>query len=245
MKILKDHYFWYATATAVLAGLFAFAPQITASLPPPIHTEPQAAYYAAGYRFLLPLAVLFSAWRFRVKGGLIVCVLAGPVILAGSLINAKFPHELIDVADIALCLALSVLIGKQAEIKQRLEETTKEMKFEVSERKRAEERYTLIANHTADIIYKLSIKDEQFNYTSPSTERILGYTKNEALGLKLTELLTPESYQKQRRELIAALQKGITSATLELDLKHKDGHIIPFEIHSNLVFNEKESRRKL
>ncbi len=35
------------------------------------------------------------------------------------------------------------------------------------------------------------------------------------------------------------MQKGITSATLELDLKHKDGHIIPFEIHSNLVFNEK------
>ncbi len=77
---------------------------------------------------------------------------------------------------------MSVLIGKQAEIKQRLEETTKKLKLEVNERKRAEEQYKLIANHTADIIYKLSIKDEQFNYTSPSTERILGYTENEALA---------------------------------------------------------------
>lgn len=239
MKILKDRYFWYTTAAAVLACIFAFAPQLTASFPPPIHTVPQSAYYAAGYRFLLPLTVLFSAWRFRAKGGLIICLVVGPVILASAIINAKFPHELIDIADIGLGIVLSVLVGKQGETKQSLEEATNKLELEVNERKRAEEQYELISNHTADIIYKLSIKDEKFSYASPSVERELGYSKAEVTSIKLDDLLTPVSYQQQRSELLKALQNRTNSATFRVDLIHKDGHIIPFEIHAELVFNEK------
>ena len=165
--LLKNQYFWYAAVTTVLASIFAFAPQLTALLPAPLHTEPQTAYYVAGYRVLFPLAVLLSAWRFRVRGGLIVCVLVGPVIIASFIINSKFPNAFIDLADIGIGIILSVLVGKQGETKQRLEETTAELKAqsaklkrEIIERKRVEEQYKLVTDNTADIIYKLNMKEE-------------------------------------------------------------------------------------
>jgi PAS domain S-box-containing protein len=246
MKILKGRYFWFASVSAVLAGIFAFAPQISAFLPLPLHIDFPAAFYAAGYRLLFPLAVLFAGWRFRVKGGLIVCILVVPVIIASVTINSKLPNALIDVGDIILGFIFAVMIGKQGETKQQLEETTvkltaqsERLKVEIAERERADEQYKLISNHTADIIYKLGIKDEKFNYVSPSAERSLGYSQPEALGLKLKELLTPESYFKQRDILTLDLRSGENSATLHLDLKHKDGRIIPFEIHAEFVYNEK------
>jgi PAS domain S-box-containing protein len=244
-KVIKTQYFWYAAVSAIMAGLFAYAPQITAGLPAPFHTEPLTPYYLSGYRLLLPLAVLFAAWKFGIKGGLIVCFLVGPAILISVFINSKFPNILIDILDIALGLVLSWMVGTQSNTKRRLEETageleknTQKLKSEVGERKRAEEQYKLIADHTADIIYKLSLKEQRFNYVSPSAERTLGYTTAEALAIKLTDLLTADSLIKQNTELVSAIHKGYSSATLQLDLKHKDGHIIPFEVHSELIFDE-------
>jgi PAS domain S-box-containing protein len=110
---------------------------------------------------------------------------------------------------------------------------------DVTERKQAQEQYRLIAEYSADIIYKLTIKEEKFTYVSPSAERLLGYTDKEALALKLSDVLTPESYEKQRNELFKDLQAGKPFSTLQLEVIHKDGRIIPFEVHASLVYNDK------
>ena len=245
-QLTKDQYFWYSAITAVLAVLFAYAPQITAALPSPLHTEPQTAYYMAGYRLLLPLAVIFASWRWGAKVGWFLCLVVGAAILISVFINSKFPIIMIDFLDIVLAVVLGWMVGRQGEFKQQLEVTTAELRNnsqkltqEISDRKQVEQQYQLIADHTADIIYKMSIKDGKFNYVSPSTERILGYTQSEGLGMKLMDLLTPDSFQKQNAELMAAMQQNITSATLHLDLKHKDGRVIPFEVHASMVFDEK------
>lgn len=109
---------------------------------------------------------------------------------------------------------------------------------DITERKRSEEKYRLIAEYSADVIYKLSIKEEQFNYVSPSAERLLGYTEKEALAIKLRDVLTPESYEKQRNELQIDLRSGKPSSTLQLEVFHKDGYVIPFEVHASLVRDE-------
>ena len=110
---------------------------------------------------------------------------------------------------------------------------------DITARKQAEEQYRLIAEYSADVIYKLTIKEEQYTYVSPSVERLLGYTDREALALKLRDVLTPESYEKQRNELIKDLQNGTSYGTLQLEVIHKDGHIIPVEVHASLVRDEK------
>lgn len=231
-KLMRTRYFWYVAVLAFLAGIFAYAPQLTKLIHFPIQTDWEAAYYLAAYRLLFPLSVLIAAWRLGVKGGLVVCLVIGTVILSSALVNSRFPNAWIDLGDIALSTLLSWLVGKQGEMKKHLEETAAELG-------KAEEQYRLIAEHSADIIYRLTIEEEKFTYVSPSTERLLGYTEREALAMKLTDVLTPESYEKQHNKLLKDLQNGTSSSTLQLDLIHQDGHIIPFEVHSSLVNNEK------
>jgi PAS domain S-box-containing protein len=243
--LLKNQNFWFVVAMALIACLCAYAPQLMASLSDVARTDTQAAFFTAGYRVLFPLMAILAAWRFGVREGFIVCVFTGLVILSGVFINSRFPNLILDIGDIALGTVLCWLVGKQGELKKRLVETAAELeknsiklKSEIVERKRAEEQYKLIADHTADIIYKLAIKEEKFNYVSPSAERILGFSQSEALKLKLIDLMTAESYRKQNMELMTAMQNHIPSAIFQAELKHKDGHVIPFEVHANLVFDE-------
>ncbi|MGD1120056.1 MAG: PAS domain S-box protein [Dehalococcoidales bacterium] len=237
--LLKTPNFWCVALMAVFAGVLCFAPQIFAS----IQGNWKAAYYIAGYRLLFPLAVIIAAWRFGVRGGLITSVIVGAVIVSSVIVNSHFPNAWIDLGEIALCFILSWLVGKQGEVKQRLETTTAELrqqsallKTESSERQQAEEQYRLIAEHTADIIYKIDIKEERFTYISPSGERILGYTPEEAMAATLKTVLTPASYEKQHERMLLDLKNGINSSTLELELIHKDGHVVPFESHASFVY---------
>ncbi|MGD0795393.1 MAG: histidine kinase N-terminal 7TM domain-containing protein [Dehalococcoidales bacterium] len=113
------------------------------------------------------------------------------------------------------------------------------MLHDFTERKQAEEQYRLIAEYSADVIYKLTIKGEQYTYVSPSVERLLGYTDKEALAMKSKDVLTPESYEKQNIELKKDLQHGTFTSILQLEAIHKDGHIVPIEVHGRLVCDEK------
>jgi PAS domain S-box-containing protein len=244
-KSLNTRYFWYTAVLAFLAGIISYTPQFATLFGSPLHTD-WLPYYLAAYRLLFPLSVLIAAYRFGMKGGLAVCLVIGPVILSSIFVNSRFANALIDFGDIALSILLSWVVGKQGEMKQRLEETASELKqqsttllSEMAERKHAEEQYRLITEHSADIIYRLAIKEEKFTYVSPSTERLLGYTEQEALATRLPDVLTPESYEKQRNELIKDIREGKTDNILELEIIHKDGHIIPVEIHSSLVRGEK------
>jgi len=69
---------------------------------------------------------------------------------------------------------------------------------------------------------------------------MLGYTVQEALALQPKDVLTPESYELQKRQMLEDLENGVSPRTLQLDAVHKDGHIIPVEIHANFIRDETE-----
>jgi PAS domain S-box-containing protein len=109
---------------------------------------------------------------------------------------------------------------------------------DISERKKAEEQYRLVTENSADVIYKLSIKDERYTYVSPSVKRLLGYTDEEALALTPRMILTAESYEHQISELMKDMKSGTIHRTLQLDAIHKEGYIVPIEVHGGFVYDE-------
>ncbi len=102
----------------------------------------------------------------------------------------------------------------------------------------SEEKYKFLAEYSTDVIYKIDIETEQYAYVSPSVESIYGYTPQEMLGRKARDTVTPESYELQRENLETAIQQGKKETELiEMEVLHKDGHVIPVEIHARYLYN--------
>jgi len=109
---------------------------------------------------------------------------------------------------------------------------------DITERKRIEEQYELLADYSADIIYRLRLMDERFIYVSPSVERILGYTTQEKLTLQPKDVLTQESYEKQKSQMLKDIENGVLQRTLQFKAVHRDGHIVPVEVHASFICDE-------
>ena len=110
--------------------------------------------------------------------------------------------------------------------------------MDITERKQSEEQYKLLADHSADIIYRLRAMNEAFVYVSPSVEWTLGYTVQEALVLQPKDVLTRESYEIQKKQMLKDLENGVLERTLQLESVHRDGHIVPVELHASFICDE-------
>ena len=102
----------------------------------------------------------------------------------------------------------------------------------------SEQRYRLLTENIADVIWLLDCHTMRLKYISPSVKSAVGFTPNEIMGMDLEQYLTPDSARRVRsmmEEITQAAQKGKIdlrhySTTLELDEFHKDGAIIPIEV---------------
>jgi PAS domain S-box-containing protein/putative nucleotidyltransferase with HDIG domain len=105
-----------------------------------------------------------------------------------------------------------------------------------SEKRRAEEalrdserRYRLLADNVADVIWVIDA-DLKFIYVSPSVERLLGYSVEEAVATPAERMVTPASFgiamkvreEEADRERTGGSDRG-HSVTLELELPCRDG----------------------
>lgn len=105
--------------------------------------------------------------------------------------------------------------------------------------RKSEEKFKLLAENSADVIYKLNIANEHYTYVSPSIKRMLGYSTEDIPSLRSRDTVTPESYTKQRDMITTSLANGGRDPEiLELEAVHKDGHTLPVEVHARILFDE-------
>lgn len=128
----------------------------------------------------------------------------------------------------------------------------------------SEQRYRLIAERVSDVIWTATVGSGhlpndpqssetlgpegvqlQFTYFSPSVERVLGYTPEEAAGLRISQLLTPDSYQLALAALLeelavdASSPDPMRSRTLELEHVCKSGEVRWCEVTSTFLRDAK------
>ena len=123
-------------------------------------------------------------------------------------------------------IALGRDITRRKQTEKKLEESEKE--------------YRLLAEHSADVIYKMDIATEEYTYASPSVETVFGYTPAEVLSLTPEDLLTDASYRKQSEAMQKKLAEGQPyTGVLQLDAVHKEGHIFPIEVHATFTHDDR------
>ncbi len=105
----------------------------------------------------------------------------------------------------------------------------------------SEERFRAISTCASDAVILLNKDDEWFNW-NPAAEKIFGYTKEEAVGKRLNDLIVPPKNRETRAENLQKLlgNKQQTSLT-EITAVKKDGTEFPIEL-SNGCFIVKRRR---
>jgi PAS domain S-box-containing protein len=100
----------------------------------------------------------------------------------------------------------------------------------------SEERYRELFENASDFIYTLDMHGH-LTFFNKAGERILGYTRDEAMGMRIADLLTPESlvYSHQMR---TNKETGTVWTTYEIELIAKDHHHVPLEVSTRLIYND-------
>ena len=206
----------------------------------------------------LVMATVTAALFFGVKGALMTSLL-NPIILFGcyffigpestiwSQVHedtfSKYISFIINTSFIALFTGLLVGI-----LLDHLESSYQRQKMINEKLNKSEERYRLIAENVADVIWTAEM-NFAFTYISSSIYQQRGYTVEEALKQSMEEIILPNSLERtmilfaEKMELIESGDpEGWEPVIFEIEQYHKDGSIIWTANHAKFCLVLTEDR---
>lgn len=111
-----------------------------------------------------------------------------------------------------------------------------ERKIAANELSRSEARFRDLVENAHDIIFTLSL-DGKYTTMNEAGEHITGYTSEEAQQMTIDDTIAPEDRAKVR-EMIARKLAGESSTAYEIELVAKDGHRVPLEVNSRVIWDD-------
>ncbi len=106
----------------------------------------------------------------------------------------------------------------------------------------SEEKYRLLADNVTDNIWILSVKTLKMIYTSPSCERITGFTPQEIMSRPAKELIVPQSLKILNNLFKEIFELKIEDSkypnwvkVIELEQYHKNGSTVWVEITAKML----------
>ncbi|MDI9569111.1 MAG: PAS domain S-box protein, partial [Pseudomonadota bacterium] len=122
------------------------------------------------------------------------------------------------------------LASELEETNKRLVESKTLLEAQSAALEASERRYRLLAENVTDTIWVVNLETMRFDYVSPSIQRILGYSVEEAMECNIEDLHAPESLEKALNRLQEEMDAEETgqadptrSGAVELLQRRKDG----------------------
>jgi len=113
--------------------------------------------------------------------------------------------------------------------------------FDITEQKRTQERYRLISENAADVIWMWDLEEVRCVYVSPSVEQLRGFSPEEILAQTLEQTMPSDSYRmavaeiESRRAAVESGGEGARIKTSEVVYLCKDGTTVATETVTKLV----------
>ena len=215
-------------------------------------------------RSLCIVHIVTAAWFWGFRGGLAVALLNTPLLFIlsrtagvelpgwplGHVLMILFGAFIGRLRDLGLRLNEELLVRQRTEqelkrSQDRLEDTVRERTADL---RRSEERYRLLAENVADVIWTLGL-DLRTDYISPSVESLRGYSPEEAKAHSLEEVLTPDSFRRFRdaldREWDRFLGGEWKLRTMELEFSRKDGSTVWTESTLSGLYDDQGKARNI
>lgn len=141
---------------------------------------------------------------------------------------------------------LTLSIGMILLLRRQVRARTDHLEQAVRDLKDSEQRYRLIADKTADVIWQMDL-DLRFTYVNAAVYTVLGYRPEEYMGTCLSDHVEAEDLPVIAKVVMAGLQDGTAGADamLETRLRHKDGRMIPVEVHGSLILDDQGNPQRI
>lgn len=141
---------------------------------------------------------------------------------------------------------LTLAVGTILWLRRQVRARTDHLVQAVRDLKESEERYRLIADKTADVIWQMDL-ELRFIYVNASVYAVLGYQPDEYVGTCLSDHVEAEDLPGIAEVIMAGLQGGggNAEAMLETRLRHKDGRLIPVEVHGSLILDDQGNPQRI
>ena len=178
--------------------------------------------------FYVPIVLAAAWWQRR---GLLVGVFLGALLIFCHMVFGGPGPITDDLIRAGMMLLVSAVVA----------ELSREISGKGRELKESEERYRLIAENAADVIW---IMDMEFNrtYTSPSVERLRGFTPEEVNNMTFDQFITPDSLQKAMEMFAEEMEIEMRgdgdphrSRTFEVEQLRKDGSTVWTEVTARFL----------
>ncbi len=112
-------------------------------------------------------------------------------------------------------------------------ETLKDLSIAIERYREAYLEFNLVTQASLDVILRLSASGK-ISYISPSCKELTGFEPYEVAGKSFTDFI-PQAKIYEYTNLILNLFRGREEVIFQLDIVHKDGHIIPVEINGRVI----------
>lgn len=186
---------------------------------------------------LLPVVV--AGWFLGLQTGLLTALLTFPMNMI--LLNLTM-GTVRNVPGLLVATAVLVLIGV---LVGRLHDLGEHMKWELTERKKAEDelreserRFRDIAENVLEWIWEVD-SDGKYTYTSPIVEKILGYKLEEILGKHFYELFHPEDREELKKAAFEVFARKVPFREFINRNVHKNGKTVWLSTSGVPILNEK------